>query len=85
MKTTIELSDDLFAAAKRRAEQQGITLRRLVEKALASQLAKPIRRRGKKLELMMFDSQPLAASLEWEALRDEIYAEREDKAFHGRG
>ena len=38
MKTTIELPDDLFVAAKRRAAEDRTTLRALVERGLRSQL-----------------------------------------------
>lgn len=34
MKTTIDINDDLFARARRLAEQRGITLRALVEEGL---------------------------------------------------
>ena len=39
MKTTIEISDALLGAAKRRAREQGISLRALVEEALRAILA----------------------------------------------
>ena len=38
MKTTIELPDDLFVAAKRRAAEDRTTLRALVERGLRAQL-----------------------------------------------
>ena len=38
MKTTIDLPDDLFVAAKRRAAEDRTTLRALVERGLRSQL-----------------------------------------------
>jgi hypothetical protein len=38
MKTTLEIPDALFRQAKRRAAEQGITLRELVERALRATL-----------------------------------------------
>ena len=41
MKTTIELPDDLFVAAKRRAAEDRSTLRAIVERGLRAQLRRP--------------------------------------------
>ena len=41
MKTTIELPDDLFVAAKQRAAAERSTLRAIVERGLRAQLARP--------------------------------------------
>ena len=41
MKTTIELPDDLFIAAKRRAAEERSTLRAIVERGLRAQLRGP--------------------------------------------
>ena len=41
MKTTIELPDDLFIAAKRRAAEDRSTLRAIVERGLRAQLHRP--------------------------------------------
>ena len=41
MKTTIELPDDLFIAAKRRAAEERSTLRAIVERGLRAQLRRP--------------------------------------------
>ena len=41
MKTTIELPDDLFIAAKRRAAEERTTLRAIVERGLRAQLRGP--------------------------------------------
>lgn len=40
MKTTIELPDDLFVAAKQRAAEERSTLRAIVERGLRAQLAR---------------------------------------------
>jgi len=47
MRTTIELNDELMRAAKRRAADEGTTLRRVVEDALRSHLESTGRRRYK--------------------------------------
>ena len=41
MKTTIELPDDLFVAAKRRAAEERSTLRAIIERGVRAQLRKP--------------------------------------------
>ena len=41
MKTTIDLPDDLFIAAKRRAAEDRSTLRAIVERGLRAQLHRP--------------------------------------------
>jgi hypothetical protein len=41
MKTTIDLPDDLFIAAKRRAAEERSTLRAIVERGLRAQLRRP--------------------------------------------
>ena len=41
MKTTIELPDDLFIAAKRRAAEDRCTLRAIVERGVRAQLRRP--------------------------------------------
>ena len=45
-KTTIEIADDLFIAAKRRAAEERTTLRTLVERGLRAELRSPARARG---------------------------------------
>ena len=45
MKTTIELPDDLFIAAKRRAAEDRSTLRAIVERGVRAQLQRPAARR----------------------------------------
>ena len=41
MKTTIELPDDLFVAAKRRAAEDRTTLRAIIERGVRAQLRRP--------------------------------------------
>jgi hypothetical protein len=43
MKTTIELPDDLFVAAKRRAAEDRTTLKALIERGLRAQLGRRAR------------------------------------------
>ena len=45
MKTTIELPDDLFVAAKRRAVEERTTLRAIVERGVRAQLRRPAARK----------------------------------------
>lgn len=45
MKTTVELPDDLFVAAERRAAELRCTLRTLIERGLRRELAVPRQRR----------------------------------------
>ncbi|MGB3564846.1 MAG: DUF2191 domain-containing protein [Thermoanaerobaculia bacterium] len=50
MRTTVELNDQLLRAAKQRAANEGIPLRRVIEAALRTYLEGPTRRRGYKLQ-----------------------------------
>jgi hypothetical protein len=49
MRTTVDLNDRLFRQAKRRAVEQGTTLRRVIEDALRSYLAGPKAAEGYRL------------------------------------
>ena len=49
MRTTIEISDELFRAAKGRAAEGGTTLRQIVESALRAYLGRTPRKSGYKL------------------------------------
>lgn len=48
MKTTLELSDELFVAAKLRAASERTTLRAIVERGLRTQLGSAPRKRGRR-------------------------------------
>lgn len=50
VRTTIDLNDEVFRAAKRRAAAEGTTLRDLIEQALRSHLALKPRGKGYKLK-----------------------------------
>lgn len=56
MKTTIDLPDELFVAAKRRAAEDRGTLKAMVERGLRAQLAPRATRRG---------SAPKTAKIRW--------------------
>jgi hypothetical protein len=47
MKTTFDLPDDLFVAAKQQAAQERTTLKSIVERGLRSQLSRPARAQGR--------------------------------------
>jgi len=49
MRTTLELPDELFRRAKKRAADEGAPLRQVVEEALQLYLARRVRRSGYKL------------------------------------
>jgi len=82
MKTTVDISDELFARARKVAEQQGTTLRRLIEEGL--QLALDKRRppsRSFQLPTVRGETVPndiLERGLH--AIVLESYASREDRA-----
>jgi len=77
MKTTIEIADPLFTAAKRVAASRGRTLREVVEAGLRRVLepeptaAKPFRQRK-----VTFKGRGLAEDLDWNAIREMIYEGR---------
>lgn len=48
MKTTIDLPDDLFVEAKKRAAEERTSLRAIFERGLRTQLARPISRQPKR-------------------------------------
>lgn len=78
MKTTIELNDELFRAAKRAAAEDGITLRELIESGLRTELEG--RRSGQfTLEDRSFVGngiRPGLAEGDWGAVQSLIYADR---------
>ena len=50
MRTTIEISDELCRQLKRKAADEGVTIRQVVESALRVYLAKQTRRKGYELK-----------------------------------
>jgi hypothetical protein len=79
MKTTVEISDELLARAKRHARSVGRPLRALVEDGLRHVLAaKPARTKFRLVDCSVGDPRgpnPLEA-MSWQDLRDEIYGGR---------
>lgn len=80
MKTTIDISDALFEAARQAARRDGTTVRALVEHGLrlaleARRQAPPFRVRDAAVDGRGL--QPGAEGLTWEQLRSLAYGERE--------
>jgi len=77
VKTTIEIADPLFTAAKRFAAVHGLTLREVVEAGLRRVLepqqttAKPFR-----LRKVTCKGRGLAEDLDWNSIREMIYEGR---------
>jgi len=71
MKTTIDLSDELFSAAKAHAARHGITLRAVIEQSLARTLRESKLNRGFKLKDASVRGKglaPAARALPWSAV-----------------
>ncbi len=79
MKTTIDIADPLFDAAKAAAQQRGTTLRALVEMGLRQVLETPPRnKRAFKLRKASFRGRGLqegAQGASWEQLREMSYGD----------
>ena len=76
MKTTINISDPLLVRSKKVAAREGITLRELVEQALADALAQREQRRGAfRLRDASVDGAGLQPGVSWELPRDLAYDE----------
>jgi Arc/MetJ family transcription regulator len=76
MKTTIEISDALLAAAKERAATEGTTLRALVELGLRRVLEDREKAAPFKLRQVTFGGKGLTPEFRdggWEKIRDAIY------------
>jgi hypothetical protein len=80
MKTTVEISEDLFARSREVVKREGTTLRNLIEEGLRAALA---RREQVATPYhwpdLSVDGKGLAPEIEeggWEPLRDRIYAGR---------
>ena len=79
MKTTIEINDALLADARRVAEQEGLTLRSLVESGLRAVLSgreRPARYRLPDRSVPGNGLQPEFQGASWEKIRDAIYEDR---------
>ena len=74
MKTTIELSDALMKAARRRARERGITLRTLFEEGLRLVLREETAPRPFHLQRATFKGTGLAEEVrDWPVIRDITY------------
>ena len=79
MKTTIEISDDLLARAKRLCRRDGSTLRALVEDGLRQVLKRGSGAAARRVKPVVFREGGLSREFmdaPWTALRDEIYRGR---------
>lgn len=80
MKTTVEISEDLFARTREVAQREGTTLRSLIEEGLRFALAQ--RQRSEpayKWPDLSVPGEGLASEIEdgrWESIQDRIYAGR---------
>jgi len=76
MKTTIEISDDLLAKARRVATREHKTLRQVVEEALRQRLTRASVAPPFRLKKHAFDGHgrhPGVAEGQWETVRDLVY------------
>ncbi len=79
MKTTVEISEDLFARTREVAQREGTTLRALIEEGLRTALARREHRVSYQWPDLSVTGEGLAPGIEegtWESLRDRIYAGR---------
>lgn len=75
MKTTIEIADNLLARARTRAQAQHITLRALIEGALATVLDQPLPKAV--VRPVTFKGKGLSREFEgasWDKIRDTIHS-----------
>lgn len=77
MKTTIDIADPLFAAARAEARRRGVTLRALVEEGLTKVLAGPERTGAgfvlRDASVGGHGLQPSFRAAGWDAIRDAAY------------
>jgi Arc/MetJ family transcription regulator len=79
MKTTIDIADGLLAQARQQAQEQGTTLRALVEQGLRSVLEDSARPHGFKLRKASFGGSGLRAEwvdASWDRIRELAYEGR---------
>ena len=78
MKTTIELPDALIEQARRAAQQEGATLRALVEEGLQRSLEARRQAVRRELDFPSYGGKGLTDEFQgapWSRIRDEIYRE----------
>jgi len=81
VKTTIEIADPLFRAARQRANKEGITLRALVERGLHRVLSEAEQSPAFKLRRASFKGRGLRPELRdasWDRMHDLAYEDRGD-------
>ena len=78
MKTTIDISDALFAEARKVAERERLTLRALIEEGLRESIARRSQRRTFKLRRASFRGKGMAAMAPagWDEIRSLAYEGR---------
>lgn len=79
MKTTVEISEDLFARTREVAQREGTTLRALIEEGLRVALARREQKASYEWPDLSVTSEGLAPEIEegtWEPLHDRIYTGR---------
>ena len=79
MKTTVEITDSLLAAARRLAAKEGTSVRVLIEEGLRKVVDKRERRGGFRLRQVTFGGDGLSpdvAAGDWNAIRDRSYEDR---------
>lgn len=79
MKTTVEISEELFARSREVAQREGTTLRNLIEEGLRAALARREQKAQYRWPDLSVPGEGLASGIEegsWEPLRDRIYAGR---------
>jgi hypothetical protein len=79
MKTTVEISDALLAAARRLAAKEDTSVRALIEEGLRNVVDKRERRAGFRLRRVPFGGEGLSPDLaadDWASIRDRAYEDR---------
>lgn len=79
MKTTVEISDPLLAAARRLAAKENTSVRALIEEGLRKVVDRRERRAGFRLRRVPFGGDGLSPDLsaeDWAAIRDRAYEDR---------
>ena len=79
MKTTVEISEDLFARTRDVAQREGTTLRALIEEGLRAALARREQKATYRWPDLSVGGEGLVPEIQegsWELLRERIYAGR---------
>lgn len=81
MKTTVEIRDDLFEAAKESTRRRGTTLRALIERGLERELEREASEKPFRIRDASYQGRglrPEVRDLTWEELRNLVYEGRGD-------